>query len=53
MVATLPSSGMNENDKEVELGLPWVTDWGADTWTYDGTSLGLAEGDGDMAGWWY
>jgi hypothetical protein len=34
MVATLPSSGMNENDEndendeEVELGLPWVTDWG-------------------------
>jgi hypothetical protein len=28
MVDTLPSYGMTENDEEVELGLPWVTNWG-------------------------
>jgi hypothetical protein len=37
MDATLPSSRITENKEEVELGLPWVTDWGAKTWTYDGT----------------
>jgi hypothetical protein len=46
MEATLPLCRINENDEEVELGLPWVTDWEAETWTYDGMSLG----DGDIAG---
>jgi hypothetical protein len=46
MVATLTSSGMTENDEEVELGLSWVTDWGAETWAYAGTSMGLVGGMG-------
>jgi hypothetical protein len=28
MEATLPSSGITDNEEEVELGLPWTTDGG-------------------------